>query len=332
MGPRVRRRNYPRLHSLHNLVMHHAWLLFSLLITYIPSVIAATNPLTVRGLNCLPFQYLSWRDFHHATTINKDLRACRQDPKIMAQVLMNTHQADLLAIRFNISSIAVWREFLSLGFNPAAHGQASIRWASASGHVDLVRTLLQDSRVDPSTHQNHPIQMASKYGHEDVVAILLRDPRVNPATNRNSPVRLAAARGHLAVVTRLLQDSRVDPSTKQNEGLRLAARYGYVEVVKELLSDRRVDPSAQTNDALRQACRWGHSAVVHELLRDPRADPTDNGNEALRLASWNGHIKVVRELLRDPRIRVDYSRFSRWLTIAVARARSWTAWHSLDII
>jgi hypothetical protein len=170
------------------MLVHHTWLL----LLAIPHLVNAaiippipTHPLSVPGLNCHILHYLTWPDFHRITTTNRDLLPCRHNTKAIAHALINTdrQRADLLAIRMNMTLVGVWRELLALGLTPSAHRQASIRWASANGHVDLVRfLLLQDPRVDPSTHSNHPVQMSAKNGHLPVVEVLLSDHRVNPAT------------------------------------------------------------------------------------------------------------------------------------------------------
>ena len=54
----------------------------------------------------------------------------------------------------------------------------AIRQASMNGHIEIVRLLLKDGRVDPSDLNNWAIREASIYGHTDIVKLLLDDPRV----------------------------------------------------------------------------------------------------------------------------------------------------------
>ena len=46
-------------------------------------------------------------------------------------------------------------------------------------HIDIVKLLLQDTRVDPSDRDNYAIRRTSEKGHVEVVKLLLQDPRVD---------------------------------------------------------------------------------------------------------------------------------------------------------
>ena len=65
--------------------------------------------------------------------------------------------------------------------------------ASNSGHIEVVKVLLNDSRVDPSAQDNlgkelewyditskTAIKWACENGHIDIVKVLLNDSRVDP--------------------------------------------------------------------------------------------------------------------------------------------------------
>ena len=81
--------------------------------------------------------------------------------------------------------------------------------------------------------------MASENGHIDVVRLLLADGRVNPAASDNYAIRLASENGRTDVVRLLLADGRVDPAAKDNYAIREASCYGHVDVVRLLLADVR---------------------------------------------------------------------------------------------
>lgn len=53
-----------------------------------------------------------------------------------------------------------------------------IRMASKYGHLEIVRLLLDDKRVDPTDRDNDAIWSAYENGHVDVVKLLLKDERV----------------------------------------------------------------------------------------------------------------------------------------------------------
>ena len=48
-----------------------------------------------------------------------------------------------------------------------------------NGNLDCVKFLTKDSRVDPNSRNNLSIIWASNYGHLEVVKLLLQDHRIN---------------------------------------------------------------------------------------------------------------------------------------------------------
>jgi hypothetical protein len=91
----------------------------------------------------------------------------------------------------------------------------AISHASEAGHLEMVKGLLKDSKVNPASLFQSAIRLSSKNGHLDVVETLLTDPRVDPSAISNAAIRSANEEGHSAVVERLLRDTRVriDPKT-----------------------------------------------------------------------------------------------------------------------
>ena len=59
------------------------------------------------------------------------------------------------------------------------------RMASAKGHLETVKLLLSDSRVDPASNDNYAIGEVSTNGHLETFKLLLSDSRVNPAAAAN---------------------------------------------------------------------------------------------------------------------------------------------------
>ena len=112
-----------------------------------------------------------------------------------------------------------WLRFARKTFYPTK----SLCYASMNGHLEVVRVLLKDSRVDPSADNNQAIQFASENGHLEVVRELLKDSRVDPSANNNYAIQDASENGHLEVVRELLKDSRVDPSADNNWAIREAS-------------------------------------------------------------------------------------------------------------
>lgn len=72
--------------------------------------------------------------------------------------------------------------------------------AIKANNIDVVKSLLADSRVDPAARDNFAIRWASENGHVDVVKLLLADGRVDPAADDNYARRWASRNGHVGVV------------------------------------------------------------------------------------------------------------------------------------
>lgn len=70
-------------------------------------------------------------------------------------------------------------EFLELlkttKLDPSFDDNTSIEWASSGGHIEIVRHLLNDLRVDPSTGNNYPIRQARNL---EIARLLFNDGRV----------------------------------------------------------------------------------------------------------------------------------------------------------
>jgi hypothetical protein len=182
--------------------------------------------------------------------------------------------------------------------NLAAYGNAAIRKASMRGQLEVLRLLMTDSRVNPAGSDNGAIIEASNYGHLEVVRLLLTDSRVNPTTWNNLAIREASLFGNLEVVRLLMTDSRVNPADSANEAFRNASSNGHLEVARLLLTDARVNPAAENNEAIINASGDGHDEVVGLLLADLRVDAAANNDKAIRLASVDEHHAVL-ELLLD---------------------------------
>lgn len=176
--------------------------------------------------------------------------------------------------------------------------------AVKTGDSDKVKLLLNN----PAADNNDAIRLASRYGHLEVVRLLLLDKRVDPAALSNDAIRIASQNGHLEVVRLLLADPRVDPAALNNGSILLASKYGYSDVVRLLLSNNRVNPAALDNYAIQCASDLGYAEVVRLLLADLRVNPSANDNYAIKLASINNHMEVVKLLLTDPRVDWRYAR------------------------
>jgi len=63
-------------------------------------------------------------------------------------------------------------------FNISIISNYAIRYASANGHLEIVKMLLKDDRVDPSDLDNFAVYKAAIYSENEITKLLLKDKRV----------------------------------------------------------------------------------------------------------------------------------------------------------
>jgi Ca2+-transporting ATPase len=101
---------------------------------------------------------------------------------------------------------------------------------------------------DATQKATSALQWASAYGHLEIVKELMFDTTINPAADENLALRWACANGHVEIVKQLLTDSRVDPLCCGNRPMKLASKYGHGEIVRVLLAS-----NTSNNDSNKQA-------------------------------------------------------------------------------
>ena len=136
------------------------------------------------------------------------------------------------------------------GFDPADDKNHPVQVACLFGSTNVMKLLLEDSRVDPSADENYLIELASEKGRTEIVKMLLKHPKVNPGGGRaaNEPIAIASENGNTEIVKLLLQDGRVNPADRDNRAIERAARYNHLDIVKLLLADSRVKESLSEED------------------------------------------------------------------------------------
>ncbi|KAJ3339406.1 hypothetical protein HDU83_007654 [Entophlyctis luteolus] len=190
------------------------------------------------------------------------------------------------------------------GFSPEAQDSRLFRWTARSGHIAVVRWLLQNfPAVDPAADDNYAIKTAAEGNHLAVVSFLLKDPRCDPSAESNCALEYACEHGWTDIVKVLLADPRCSAEMNENHCFIFACRGGFIDIVRILMSDPRVDVAHDNNHGFELACAFGHADLVRLLLTDARVNPTDTDGAAFFLACENGHAAVVRALLAD--VRVD---------------------------
>eukprot|EP01126_Amoeba_proteus_P017547 TRINITY_DN1851_c0_g1_i11.p1 TRINITY_DN1851_c0_g1~~TRINITY_DN1851_c0_g1_i11.p1 ORF type:complete len:309 (+),score=56.66 TRINITY_DN1851_c0_g1_i11:643-1569(+) len=119
-----------------------------------------------------------------------------------------------------------------------------IRVAAHRGHLDLVKLLLDDGRVDVTEKDNYAFLIACEQGYESVVSLFLSHP---------------------------YSRDKIDPSCLDNHAIRKAAELGRGPVVRLLLECPHVDPGAQDQYAYRHA-RGKYWGIEEMLKAHPKVD------------------------------------------------------------
>lgn len=105
-----------------------------------------------------------------------------------------------------------------------------------SGLTNFVKLLLKKYK----TNNNNAIIIACNNGHLDIVKILLDDGRIDPAVLDNEAIIIAARNGHYEIVKLLMNDTRVNPAARNNKALKDACRRNHRKVVNLLLTHEKV--------------------------------------------------------------------------------------------
>jgi ankyrin repeat protein len=240
------------------------------------------------------------------------------------------------------------QEALDEGADPSMGKNYAIRLAAQYGHLEIVKLLLKDKRVNPAAEYNFAIRWASKHNHIEIVKLLLKDKRVNPAAENNRALFWAAENQNKDMVKLLLQDKRVlsedlpsnlkynkelayllegfsdylKPKSEEeikniimgmtpNQKLIHACDEGLLWLAKEAL-DEGADPATNNNSPINWASRYGYIDIIKLLLQDERTDPTANDNRAIRRA-WNyDQYDVIKLLMTDKRVYDSISKDGRF--------------------
>lgn len=183
-------------------------------------------------------------------------------------------------------------------YDPRADGGWPLRVASQKGHIEIVKMLLQDTRVNPADHDNSAVKNASAYGHIEVVNVLLNDSRVNPAAGCNYAIRSASSNGHIEVVKTLLQDVRVNPADCDNYAIKEALTNGHLEVVKLLIEDSRINIHFNDYWLSKKLVDGGNFEL---LLNCTRFDINFCDNYAIKHCWKNMNMEMLKKVSLDPR-------------------------------
>ena len=216
----------------------------------------------------------------------------------------------------------------------------ALYWASRNGSCQSVIRLLHTA-VDPDSKvidRQSPLCVAAQLGHLDVVKALLTDQRVNAnfeGKDRRSPLSMAASSGNIELVQWLLSDERIKPDQEDSKGrtpLFWAIDGNFPGIIRLFASDPRVNVN-HTDDHERTPFSWaaeeGNEDVVSELLRAPGIDVNRanvHGRTPLSWAAEKGHIPVIKQLKRSKRLDTSHSHKDN----NGRNALGWAAWAGQD--
>ena len=183
-----------------------------------------------------------------------------------------------------------------------------LHWASHSGHVEVVRYLLEHG-ADATTQDEDgsiPLHWASREGRAEVVRVLLQHKAYPKAQDKNksTPLHQAPSRGY-ADSARFFLEHGVDATAQDKNGwtpLHCAAFEGHVEVARVLL-EHGVDTTMQDKDGrmpLHQASSEGNLEVTRVFLEHGVDEVAQDkgGRTPLHRASFRGYVETVRLLLK----------------------------------
>ena len=181
--------------------------------------------------------------------------------------------------------------------------------AAASGHLEVVRCLALDDRVDVNFRGEEsmtPLSQAANAGHLSVVEFLLGHRDVDPrAASRRKWTCLfyAISSRNEHVVRVLLEDPRVDNEHIDIDGASVLIRAvieGKIEIVRLLKRKSGVDTDLSDKKgctAFLWAARLGHLEILRELRKCKSVASKDiEGRNAYSWAASGGHVSVIENM------------------------------------
>jgi ankyrin repeat protein len=167
--------------------------------------------------------------------------------------------------------------------------------------------------VDPCRNNNEGVVLACKQGHLEILKLLLKDGRIDQSANGDECFIEACANGHVDVMNFLLLNG-ANAAALDNSAIQLASENGHVkavklllclsEVVDLLLESNKVLPSDRNNNSLFLAAQSGNMAICKSLLRDSTVREHHGITEIIQIAYQKNHFKIVTLLVQSVRISV----------------------------
>jgi hypothetical protein len=236
--------------------------------------------------------------FNLATTTHK---ICWKASPVVSSAIISTvivpftPKFDDMVYYIRTKNVDAFKLALSTGnINLGANNNQLIIEACNAGHVEIVKLLLNDPKVDPSAHFNKALfDVCESSGADlEIIDMLIKHPKVNPSIGK--VIYAAARNSDWHVIDLILRHPKADPSIDDNEAIIEASKVAYCDsVVIRLMEDPRVNPSARNNEAFMSAIWNGHYITAIVLLRDPRVDPFVSENAGVNIGE--AAIKILEQ-------------------------------------
>jgi hypothetical protein len=232
--------------------------------------------------------------------------------------------------------------------DPSVDDGKAIVWACENGHLEGVKSLLQDPRVDPSVRFQRPLRGAVYYGRSDVVKLLLSQEKVDPyyvhstktlkGSILDAPGMFGASVGYLAfesedhdTIAAILNDKRSSVGGVCNDILHKAVSLKHWDLVGLLVihPHYEMDPVAE-DSAIRRACQKNKDPHVIRGLLEHLNPSMATLKTLLKHKSSKGQSKCVEELLYNPKTKDVWD--SRCLGTAFKEASKRIFWDTCKVL
>ena len=150
--------------------------------------------------------------------------------EIMVQIFQLLDRSDWHSI---LSTSRKFNKASKIVVDPSINNNFAIVFCSERGNHVAVKSLMVDQRVDPRARGGAAIKLASANGHSEVVKLLLNEIGYDDEELEFS-VTIAMYNGHKEVLLEILKDGRVDIDKNGNR-LKWAAANRDIEVISAIL-------------------------------------------------------------------------------------------------